>query len=69
MVSFQPYVTGIMITTMKAGDVTIVAKSGAMCGSAPLHIAQFTPDDWNAGSARYNSGNTLNFNLDGSLAM
>ena len=37
MVSFQPYVRGIMITTKKAGNVTIVARVGSQCGSAPLH--------------------------------
>jgi hypothetical protein len=65
MVDLQPYITGIMITTKKAGDVTIVAKSGGMCGTAPLHITQFTVDDWNAGNARYNSGGALNLCLDG----
>jgi hypothetical protein len=67
MVSFQPYVSGIMITTKKAGDVTIVATSGTMCGTAPLHITQFTADDWNAGNARYNSGGALNFCFEGGL--
>ncbi len=67
MVNMQPYVRGIMITTMKAGDVTIIAQVGSMCGSAPLHIAQFSPDDWTVGSARYNNGNPLTFNEDGSL--
>jgi hypothetical protein len=64
MVSFQPYVTGIMITTRKAGDVTIVARIGSMCGTAPLHITQFSPDDWTVGNARYNNGNPLNFSAD-----
>jgi hypothetical protein len=67
MVSFQPYVSGIMITTMKAGDVTIVARTSSACGTAPLHITQFTVDDWNAGNARYNSSGALNFCLDGGL--
>jgi hypothetical protein len=63
-VSLQPYVSGIMITTKKAGDVTIVATMGSKCGSAPLHITAFTPDDWNTGSMRYNNGNPLNLDLD-----
>jgi hypothetical protein len=50
---------------MKAGDVTIVATVGTMCGSAPLHITQFTADEWNAGNARYNSPGALNLCLDG----
>jgi len=69
MVMFQPYVTGIMITTMKAGDVTIVATvggdggtdGGATCGTAALHITQYTADQWNTGSARYNNGIGLQF--------
>ncbi len=67
MVDIQPYVTGIMITTKKAGDVTIVARSGSMCGSAPLHITQFAADDWNAGNARYNNAGALNLCLDASV--
>jgi hypothetical protein len=65
MVSFQPYLTGIMITTLKAGDVTIVARTSSACGTAPLHITQFTADDWNAGNARYNNNGALNICLDG----
>jgi hypothetical protein len=64
MVSFAPYVAGIMITTKKAGDVTIIATIGSMCGSAPLHITQFTPQDWSTGNARYNNTNPLTFNAD-----
>ncbi len=66
MVSLQPYVSGIMITTKKAGDVTIVATVGSKCGSTPLHITAFTADDWTTGSMRYNNGNPLNLDLDGS---
>ena len=65
MVDLQPYITGIMITTKKAGDVTIVARTSTACGSAPLHITQFTVDDWNTGNARYNSSGALNICLDG----
>jgi hypothetical protein len=61
MVAFAPYVTGIMITTLKAGDVVIVASvvndAGVKtCGSAPLHITSYTPDEWSVGNARYNNG-------------
>jgi hypothetical protein len=64
MVDFQPYVTGIMITTKKAGDVTIVATAvsdagATVCGTATLHIAQYTVDEWNLGNMRYNNGNGL----------
>jgi hypothetical protein len=64
MVELQPYVSGIMITTKKAGDVTIVANSGGKCGSAPLHITSFTADQWMTGSNRYNSPGGLNICLD-----
>jgi hypothetical protein len=67
MVEMQPYISGIMITTKKAGDVTIVARVGSMCGSAPLHITQFSADDWTTGNARYNNGGTLVFSEDGGL--
>lgn len=66
MVDLQPYVSGIMITTKKAGDVTIVARTSSACGSAPLHITQFTVDDWDAGSNRYNNGGALNVCFDAS---
>ena len=59
MVDFHPYVRGIMITTMKAGDVTVVAPSVRKCGSAPLHIAQYTVDQWNLGNTRYHNGVAL----------
>jgi hypothetical protein len=68
MVDIQPYTgrPGVMLTTKKAGDVTIVAfvTGTTMCGTSPLHIEQFTVDDWNTGNARYNNGNPLNFTYD-----
>jgi hypothetical protein len=64
MVAFQAYVRGVMITTRKAGDVTIVARMGSMCGSGPLHITTYTADDWSTGNSRYNNGNPLNFNAN-----
>jgi len=63
MVGMQAYVSGIMITTRgvpDGGQVTIVARSDAGCGSAPLTITAFTPEQWEAGAARYNNGNQLN---------
>jgi hypothetical protein len=68
MVGLQPYVRGIMVTTRKAGDVTLVATTGAKCGSAVLHITQYTVDLWNLGNNRYNNGNALVFSLaDGAV--
>lgn len=63
MVDIQPYTgrPGMMLTTKKAGDVTIVAfvTGTQTCGTAPLHIAQYSPDDWQTGNDRYNNGNPL----------
>jgi hydroxypyruvate isomerase len=63
MVSFSPYVRGIMITTKKAGTVTITATvtSGGTttCGSAPLTITAYTTAEWQLGHDRYNNGQGL----------
>jgi hypothetical protein len=68
MIDLQPYVRGIMVTTRKAGDVTLVATIGTKCGSALLHITQYTVDQWKLGSDRYNNGNALVFTLpDGAI--
>lgn len=50
---------GVMITTAKAGTVTIIASAGGLCGSSLLTIAPAVEADWEAGSARYNSGVVL----------
>ena len=52
----DPSTGGVMITTRKAGTVTIFANAGGLCGSAPINITAATPDQWTAGSMRYNSG-------------
>jgi hypothetical protein len=67
MVHFDPYVRGIMITTRKAGDVTVVATGDGKCGSAPLHIAQYTADEWNSGNARYNNNTPLIVNPEAGI--
>jgi hypothetical protein len=46
----------LMITTKKAGTVTIQAQTGNNCGSAPLTIFDATPAEWEAGNKRYNNG-------------
>jgi hypothetical protein len=59
MVSFQPYVRGIMITTKKAGTVQIIATvtSGGktICGTTPLTITPYTTAEWQLGHDRYNN--------------
>jgi hypothetical protein len=62
-VSMQPYVVGIMITTLKAGEVDIVARAGSKCGTTHLTITQYQASDWTTGNSRYNNGNPLNLNL------
>jgi hypothetical protein len=63
MVDIQPYTgrPGMMLTTKKPGDVVIVAfvTGTSTCGTAPLHIEQYTTDEWQLGSDRYNNGNPL----------
>jgi hypothetical protein len=58
MVALEPDPTtgGVMITTQKAGTVSIIASAGSLCGASLLTITDATPDDWMAGSARYNEG-------------
>jgi len=50
---------GAMITTQKAGMVSIIASAGTLCGSSLLAITDATADDWEIGSARYNDGVVL----------
>ncbi|MEA2700729.1 MAG: hypothetical protein QOI66_5000 [Myxococcales bacterium] len=47
---------GAMITVQKAGEVSIIATAGTLCGASKLTITAATTDDWEAGSARYNDG-------------
>jgi hypothetical protein len=72
MVDIQPYAgrPGMILTAKKAGDVTIVATvtGTSTCGTAPLHIEAYTPDEWDLGNSRYNNGNPLSITLpDGSV--
>jgi len=63
MVDIQPYAgrPGMMLTTKRAGDVTIIAfvNGTSTCGTAPLHIEAYTPAEWDLGNGRYNNGNPL----------
>ncbi len=62
MVALEPDPTtgGVMITMQKAGNVSIIASAGSLCGVAPLSITAATPADWTAGSERYNDGVVIN---------
>jgi len=59
VIAQDPTTGGAMITTQAAGQVTIYANTGTACGSSLLTITAATPDDWEAGSARYNDGVVL----------
>jgi hypothetical protein len=52
---------GVMITTRKAGKVTITATVGSACGSSELTISEATPDARQIGSDRYNNGVPITF--------
>jgi hypothetical protein len=58
MVDLAPASNGIdvMITTKKAGMVTIIATAGDAIGKAPLTIAGYTADQWTTGQTRYTAG-------------
>ena len=60
MVRFE--VTGpgaVIITTAKAGTVTIFAQWNGACGTAVLIITEATKAEWLAGKQRYDNGNPL----------
>jgi hypothetical protein len=50
--------SSVMITTKKAGKVTIIATTADAIGKAPLNITSFTPLEWAKGQARYTTGDT-----------
>jgi len=58
MVDLAPAANGIdvMITTKKAGKVTIQAVAGDAISKSLLTIEAFTPDQWAAGQNRYTTG-------------
>lgn len=58
MVDLVPDPNGIdvMITTKKAGKVTIQATTADAIGKSVLNIESFTPAQWAAGMNRYTSG-------------
>lgn len=55
----QPDGVSVMITTKRAGTVTITATTDDAIGKSKLTIAAYTPEQWAAGQARYNSGATV----------
>ncbi|HYQ04354.1 MAG TPA: hypothetical protein VER96_37030 [Polyangiaceae bacterium] len=56
----DPTTGGVMITTRKAGTVSIIASAGNLCGSSLLTITSATSTDWEDGSMRYNDGVVIN---------
>jgi hypothetical protein len=47
---------GTMISSRKAGNLTVMASGGGACGTSELTITESSPDDWNVGNMRYNNG-------------
>jgi hypothetical protein len=47
---------GEMFETTAAGEVTIFAAAGNLCGHSVLRITQATVAQWQIGSSRYNNG-------------
>lgn len=68
MVDLEPSANGstVMITMKKAGEVDIIAKSGALTGRSHLTINEYSPDAWDDGNDRYNNGIVWERNKDGS---
>jgi len=59
---------GVLLTTKKAGmtiiKVTAKSKSGVdVRGEAPVQISQASPEEWDAGEARYNNGMAVNWQM------
>jgi hypothetical protein len=50
---------GVMLTIQKAGTATLIATAGTICGTSELTVTEFDPEQWEIGSARYNSGEIL----------
>jgi hypothetical protein len=65
MVDLAPSADGndVMITTKKAGTVTIIAHTDTAIGKVTLTIASYTPDQWAAGQTRYTSGSMESFGM------
>jgi hypothetical protein len=61
----DPILGGILITTKKAGTVTIVASAGGLCGTSLLTITSATPGDWDTGNQRYNDGVSVHLGRGG----
>jgi hypothetical protein len=47
---------GAMISSRKAGNLTVMASGGGVCGTSELTITESSLDDWNIGNMRYNNG-------------
>jgi hypothetical protein len=63
-VSFDPdpELGGVIVTVLEnAPQITIAARSGAIGGTATLHVTGATPEQWEMGKARYANG--VEFNL------
>jgi hypothetical protein len=57
----------VLITTKKAGKVTIIAKTADGIGKVQLTIASYTPDQWATGQTRYTSGSMAGIGKGGGV--
>jgi hypothetical protein len=59
----DPTTPGQILVTVMAPveEITIAARSGMIGGTTTLHVTIGTPEDWEAGDARYNNG--VEYNL------
>jgi hypothetical protein len=58
-VTFDPDTAGggVLVTVLDGtAEITIAASNGMVGGTAPLRITTGTPDQWEAGKARYSNG-------------
>jgi len=64
----DPTGVGVLLTTKKAGTVTITATTKDAIGKALLTITAYTPDQWQLGQTRYTAGDmtTIGMQLHGS---
>ncbi len=60
-IAADPVSGGVMITMTGSGSVTVTANANGVCGESTLDITPATPDEWDAGRARYNDGVVIAF--------
>jgi len=58
----DPDLGGVLVTVEEGvPEITIAARTGMIGGTATLHVTKATPEQWEAGKARYSNG--IEYNL------